>query len=115
MKMENIKIKHDRKNYWYVTADTKRFGKQEILFEGISLDECIGYIGKNQRNAAYTMEVMDAWNERKIWLIKHSKCRHYSINQMIGGRKIYGKFTRTTKQHVNEIISGIQEEERKIL
>ena len=112
MNMENIKIKHERRNYWYVMADTKRFGKQEILFEGINLDECLDYIRKNQSNAAYTMEVMDAWNERKIWLIKYSKCRHYSMNQMIGGRKIYRKFTRTTRAHVQEIIKAIQEQER---
>lgn len=108
MKMENIKIKHERKNYWQVIADTERFGKQEILFEGIKLEECLEYIRKNQSCAAYEMEVVDAWNKRKIWLIKHSRCRHYTMNQMVGGRKIYRRFTRTTRAHVQEIIGVIQ-------
>lgn len=110
--MENIKIKHDKRNYWYVVADTKRFGEQEILFEGINAEECLNYIRKNQSKAVYTMEIMDAWNERKIWLIKYSKCRHYSMNQMVCGRKISRRFSRTTKKHVEEIIKAIQMQER---
>lgn len=111
--MENIKIKHDMRNYWYVVADTKRFGKQEILFEGISAEECLRYIRKNKHKAAaYTMEIVDVWNKSKTWIIKYSKCRHYSMNQMIGGRKIYNRFSRTTKKHVEEIIKAIQMLER---
>lgn len=114
MMMENIKIKHTRRNYWQVVADTERFGEQEILFEGIKFEECINFIEENQGNSPYTAEIQDAWNNRKIWLVKYTKCRHYSINQMLAGKKINKGYTRTSKAHVMEIIAAIQEEEKPI-
>lgn len=114
MKMENIKIKHDRRNYWQVIADTERFGEQEILFEGIKFEECIKYIEENSGNSPYEAEIQDAWNNRKIWLVKYTKCRHYCINQMIAGKKVNKGYTRTSKAHVMEIIAAIQEEEKPI-
>ena len=44
--MKNIKIIRVRKGYWIVKADTKRFGKQEILFEGIRRPECRAFVKK---------------------------------------------------------------------
>lgn len=46
--MENIKILQERKdieNGWVVRADTERFGKNEIMFEG-SYDECNRYVNR---------------------------------------------------------------------
>lgn len=115
MKMVNIKIVHNRRNYWQVMADTEKFGEQEILFEGISFVESLRYIEENQGNSSYLVEVLDAWNERKIWLIKHTRCGHYSLNQMVAGKKISKRFTRTRKFHVKEIIGAIEQEEMRTL
>lgn len=34
--MRNIKITKERENYYVVRATTRRFGKNAIMFEGIS-------------------------------------------------------------------------------
>ena len=46
--MENIKIKELRKNYYVVVADTKEFGEQQVIFEGISAGECLHYIDSHK-------------------------------------------------------------------
>ncbi len=47
MEMTNIKIKPLGVNYYVVIADSERFGDGQIMFEGISYDECLDYIEKN--------------------------------------------------------------------
>ncbi len=42
--MENIKIEVIRDNYIVVKATTKRFGKNEIMFEGNTFNQCFKYI-----------------------------------------------------------------------
>lgn len=42
--MENISIEVIRDNYIIVKADTKRFGKNEVMFEGNTFDQCFDYI-----------------------------------------------------------------------
>lgn len=54
MKIENIKFKKNSCGGWLVIGDTERFGKQEILFEGINFEECIQYLEKN--GCTYTLE-----------------------------------------------------------
>lgn len=44
MKMENIRIEVKADNYIVVTADTKRFGNNEVMFEGNTFDQCFDYI-----------------------------------------------------------------------
>lgn len=44
MKMENIIIEVKGDNYIVVIADTKRFGNNEIMFEGNTFDQCFDYI-----------------------------------------------------------------------
>lgn len=44
MKMENIRIEVKADNYIVVTADTKRFGNNEVMFEGNTFDQCFNYI-----------------------------------------------------------------------
>lgn len=44
MKMENIIIEVLDDNYIVVIATTKRFGKNEIMFEGNTFDQCFEYI-----------------------------------------------------------------------
>ena len=44
--MKNINIIQVNGEYWVVRADTKRFGKQEIMFEG-TYDECFAYAMQN--------------------------------------------------------------------
>lgn len=114
MMMEKIKIKHTRKNYWQVVADTERFGEQEILFEGIKFEECINYIHREQGRSPYTAEIQDVWNRGKFWLVKYTKCGHYYINQTIKGKKVNRGFSKVNRNHVMEIITAIQEEEKPI-
>lgn len=44
MKMENIIIEVKADNYIVVIADTKRFGNNEVMFEGNTFDQCFDYI-----------------------------------------------------------------------
>lgn len=41
--MKNIKIEVRKPNYIVVTADTKRFGLNEVMFEGNTFDQCFDY------------------------------------------------------------------------
>ena len=47
--MKNIKIERIRRGYWIVKADTKRFGIQEIMFEGHNRDLCRDYVRRNKK------------------------------------------------------------------
>jgi hypothetical protein len=49
-----------------------------------------------------TKRVIDIYNEKKIWIISKSKCRHYYFQQEVGGRVI-SKKVRTTKKHILDI------------
>ena len=44
MKMENIRIEVKGNDYIVVTADTERFGKDEVMFEGNTFRQCFDYI-----------------------------------------------------------------------
>lgn len=48
--MKNITIERTNNNTYVVYADTERFGKHEIMFEGISEEECKAFI-KNVKEA----------------------------------------------------------------
>lgn len=45
--MKNVRIIKVNAARWVVKADTKRFGRQQIMFEGISRRECVAYIKRN--------------------------------------------------------------------
>ena len=45
--MTNFRIEALRDDYVIVKADSKRFGKQEIMFEGNTFTQCFDYI-KNE-------------------------------------------------------------------
>lgn len=42
--MKNIRIEVKAENYITVTADTERFGPDEILFEGNTFSQCFEFI-----------------------------------------------------------------------
>ena len=44
MNMTNIEIEVMRENYIVVRADSPRFGRGEILFEGNTFDQCFDYV-----------------------------------------------------------------------
>lgn len=44
MNMKNIEIEVMRENYIVVRADTERFGKNEVMYEGNTFDQCFDYI-----------------------------------------------------------------------
>lgn len=41
--MKNIRIEYVRENYIVVKADTERFGKNEVMFEGNTFNQCFEY------------------------------------------------------------------------
>lgn len=51
------------------------------------------------------IRVYDKYNPHKVWIIKHTKCGHYYLNQEIYGKLFYPKFQRTNKWHIREIIT----------
>lgn len=42
--MKNIRIEWQRPDYIVVKADTIRFGKNEVMFEGNTFEDCFEYI-----------------------------------------------------------------------
>ena len=79
--MENIRLirtRNDIKNGWVVKADTKRFGKDEIMFEG-SYDECFKYLDRQFQNPnveKYKVSITGVCDEGwtifdNDWLIVH--------------------------------------------
>ena len=42
----NFRIEALRDNYMIVKADSERFGKQEVMFEGNTFTQCFDYIKK---------------------------------------------------------------------
>ncbi len=42
--MQNIRVEAKRDNYMVVLADTERFGKDEVMFEGNTFDQCFNFI-----------------------------------------------------------------------
>ena len=52
--MKNFRIIASRESYMYVRADSERFGKQEIVFEGNTFNQCFDFIkretGKDKLN-----------------------------------------------------------------
>ena len=53
--MKNIKIVVKRNNYIVVIADTFRFGKNEVMFEGNTFNQCFDYVKRET-------------GKKKLWL-----------------------------------------------
>ena len=78
--MKNIRLirTNDIKNGWVVKADTKRFGKDEIMFEG-SYDECFKYLDRQFQNPnveKYNVSITGACDDGLMvfnndWLVVH--------------------------------------------
>ena len=70
--MKNIRIYNPRKNYFTVVADTDEFGANVVMFEGISLEECITYIKANTKP-----------HKKPLWAVgvetEHTHHRHYVV------------------------------------
>lgn len=49
MYMSNINIEKRGTRYWVVLADTKRFGIQQIMYEGITKKSCQEYISREKK------------------------------------------------------------------
>ena len=47
---------------------------------------------------------VDKYNPNKVWVIKHTKCGHFYINQEICGKLFYKAFQRTTFKHIQDIV-----------
>ena len=74
--MKDIRIKKIRENYYIVTATTERFGKDEIMFEGISLEECLEWIRANtkpQKKALWAVDVQSKATKNHYWIVVRSE------------------------------------------
>lgn len=49
--------------------------------------------------------IVDRWNPRKVWLIKRYADGHFALNQEVGGRVLYSRFVRASKQRIDEIFA----------
>ena len=75
MEMWNIKIRADRVNeenkttdYIVVVADTERFGKNEVMFEGNTWNQCFNYIKRElgiERVPLRTYVMFDGYTDRE--------------------------------------------------
>lgn len=74
--MKNIRINNPRKNYYTVVADTDEFGINEVVFEGISLEECIAYIKANtkaQKRPLWAVGVETERTHRRHYVVVRSR------------------------------------------
>lgn len=99
--MKNIKINKISDTYYTVTATTKRFGKNQVMYEGISERDCKSYIKR-------TLEVRlpDRFNVHKVWIIKKDLQGHYFLGQVIKG--IESQLHRVRKSVVVDLIEALR-------
>ena len=66
--MKNITIEYIKGNYIVVKADTERFGKNEVMFEGNTFDQCFDYckreLGKDKLNLS-TSFLYECYTDRE--------------------------------------------------
>lgn len=53
--------------------------------------------------AVNVQEIIDKWNDKKIWLVKRYGCGHYYFNQSIAGHVLNKNYTKTTKAYLKSI------------
>ncbi len=58
---------------------------------------------KSTNNTKKIRKVKDKFNNKKVWIVKKSKCNHYYLNQEICGLLFYSKFIRITKSFLTEV------------
>lgn len=83
--MKNIRIKQIRNNYYMVIADTERFGANQIVFEGISFEECANWIKTNvkaQKKVLWAVKVQSDATKNVSWVCVRSKDRHTAFNRV---------------------------------
>lgn len=83
--MKNIRIKEIRENYYVVVADTERFGEQEVLFEGISFEECAAWIKENtkaQKKALWAVKISFKNSNEYQWICVRSKDSKTAFNRV---------------------------------
>lgn len=66
--MKNIRIEYVRENYIVVKADTERFGKNEVMFEGNTFNQCFEYckreLGKDKLSLSSSI-ILGAYTDRE--------------------------------------------------
>jgi len=50
------------------------------------------------------IEIVDKYDDHKVWVIKKYECGHYYSNLKIKGRICYSKFIRTTKKYLCAVL-----------
>lgn len=63
-KMKNFRIYLTDNGTYVVKADSKRFGKQSIVFESFSVKECVSWMYNNYRNADGKKITNSRWTNR---------------------------------------------------
>ena len=61
---KNFRIYKTENNTYIVKADSKRFGKQAIVFESFKLRECFDWIFENYRNKDGKKITNSRWTDR---------------------------------------------------
>lgn len=54
--MKNIRIEMKSKNHIVVIADTKRLGKNEVMFEGDTFNQCFDYVKRETGRESLRLE-----------------------------------------------------------
>lgn len=65
--LEHLRIHVLAENYIVVIADTERFGKDGIMFEGNTFDECFAYIRKECGEEASNSLSLHAWGMTNVY------------------------------------------------
>jgi hypothetical protein len=83
--MKEIRIKKVRENYFVVIASSERFGADEIMFEGISLEECTEWIKANtkpQKKALWAVMVECKTTRSIKWIVVRSQDSWTAFNRV---------------------------------
>lgn len=68
-KQFNFKIQQLSENNFLVRSDSRKYGKNEIVFQGITYNECLDYIDKNTENnplSYYVIKDLASWRS-DVW------------------------------------------------
>lgn len=85
--LENVRIEATNNDTYVVYADTKRFGKNEVMFESYNKNECYEYIMKN----CVDMETINDPDEIVEIIHESFSTDSYEIKYKCGfSKRVYG-------------------------
>lgn len=93
--MKNINIEMTGNGTFVVKADTERFGKQEIMFEGLTREECMAWLEEMMNFIQEHAEQEDTVKEIKRAVMKNTVIAAYVKAFHIGTKRAWATYRKT--------------------